>query len=593
MKWSPALWLLAAVLVSCTSAYLYDQRREDPLPQDRAVALEGRFCTLSTNDVIRPIKILIALDASQSMKVTDPDGSRAKAIISLLETLPADPEIYLAVMVFAGSTTAYLTKPDTFEQVISITQAQRLALIERLLNFVNPSIQPNRDSTDFVKPLAEVYALINRDIANSRLSASAAAAEARGRYSVIFLSDGHPTVNQDDELLCGDAVKRVRDLKDLAEDVKVNTVHVFSPTQPLSSACDLTAFNPGAGGPSCKFPTLPEGPCPLLLVNQDSQRLERMAALGGGDFRDFRNHEPINFLNFHFGQVRRAFQIKELVATNFSAPPGSPAGVADSDGDGLTDDEELALGTNPLLRDTDGDGFSDGVEVHFAKLGAPFDPAQVALPDGGGLDVGCPVALRGVDADCDGLLDCDEQLIGTNPTRSDSDDDGVPDAIEWQLGTQASSADLEQDPDSDGLTSRQEVRLHTNPNRVDADKLSVDGYRYALHADGPVDDQGRQCYLFRVDNVALAPTLADIPDAGSSDGGVVDAGPGRGAGYNDLYLSLAMIPGDDPTARTLVRAFRTQLPRFPVGGIKSPVDGVIRVAPEDLIDRCGRADAGP
>ncbi|MCW8634284.1 thrombospondin type 3 repeat-containing protein, partial [Streptococcus macedonicus] len=36
--------------------------------------------------------------------------------------------------------------------------------------------------------------------------------------------------------------------------------------------------------------------------------------------------------------------------------------VKDSDGDGLTDDEEIALGTNPYSPDTDGDGILDSVE---------------------------------------------------------------------------------------------------------------------------------------------------------------------------------------------------------------------------------------
>jgi len=35
----------------------------------------------------------------------------------------------------------------------------------------------------------------------------------------------------------------------------------------------------------------------------------------------------------------------------------------DSDGDGLTDAQEVTLGTNPFNRDTDGDGISDGMEV--------------------------------------------------------------------------------------------------------------------------------------------------------------------------------------------------------------------------------------
>jgi hypothetical protein len=37
----------------------------------------------------------------------------------------------------------------------------------------------------------------------------------------------------------------------------------------------------------------------------------------------------------------------------------------DSDGDGLTDEEERQLGTNPFNPDTDGDGISDGDEVRL------------------------------------------------------------------------------------------------------------------------------------------------------------------------------------------------------------------------------------
>ena len=44
------------------------------------------------------------------------------------------------------------------------------------------------------------------------------------------------------------------------------------------------------------------------------------------------------------------------VDTGETAPP-------DTDGDGLSDDDELALGTDPDEPDTDGDGFEDGEEV--------------------------------------------------------------------------------------------------------------------------------------------------------------------------------------------------------------------------------------
>lgn len=596
--------LLAAALagmlglgIACTQSYLYDERRRDQLPTDRTLVLEGRFCTLGTNDVVRPIKILFAFDASQSMRVSDPNGTRAFAVVQLLNSLPRDPNIEFSVMLFAGSTTASLTKSGLaeFEPLLSYSPADFTTLEDQILNFTNPNA--NRDSTDFIKALSEIYAILSTDITANRNAAVGAQTDARPRYIVIFLSDGHPTFNQDDELFQGDAVTRIRQLRILVDDVIFNTVHVFAPVQPVSSICDVT----GDAG------------CPLLIINQDAERLEKMATLGGGNFRDFRNNEQVNFLNFNIGQTRRAYVLKEFIASNMSAPADSPPDAGDSDRDGLTDDEELALGTDPNNPDTDGDGFSDGVEVHFAKLGASFNPLGFMLPDGGGLDPGCPPALRGVDSDCDGVTDCDEQIIGTNSTLIDSDNDGVPDSIEWQLGTQPSAQDMDEDPDNDGLTNRNEVRLHTNPLLADTATLGVNGYRYVLEEDGPVDEQGRQCYRFRVENVTLAPTLDYRPDGGvwlpdggqlfRADGGYLfaDGGIGYGAGINEIQLSLAMLPADDPSGRTILRTFRTRAARYPVGGIKQTVDGVIRVEPTDFIPTCyvppavdgGIPDAGP
>ena len=594
-----ALWVLAVLVLgqACTDEYLYNPRRNDEPPRDRALALEGEFCTPGANEVVRPIKILIAMDTSQSMNVTDPDGSRARATVQLLDTLPQDPEISFAVLLFAGSTSAWLTKNQqpNFERVIDYTQNDRNQLASQILNFTVPGNQPNRDSTDFVKPLADIYAMISRDIAQTRIAALASGTEARARYSVIFLSDGQPTQNQDFELLCQDAVSRIRALKDLTEDVRVNTVHVFRPTQPVASSnCDIDGgyIPPTGTSASCTdLLTLPLGACPLLIVNTNALRLEKMANKGGGDFRDFRNNEPINFLNFRFGQVRRAWQLDKVVASNFSAPAGSPDDEADTDSDFLWDSQELVAGTDPWTPDTDGDGFSDGVEVYFRSQGAAFTPNQVARPDGGGLDPGCPPALRGVDSDCDGLTDCDEQIIGTNSLLTDSDDDGVPDTVEWQLGTQASNRDLGLDPDIDGVDNGDELRLHTNPLQVDTEKLSAVGYRYSVEKQNALDTAGRQCFTFRIDNISLAPTLADTRDAGNPDGGAPLYR--RGAGYNDIWMSYSVKPGDDPTARTLVKGWRLSTPRYPVGGVKLPVDGVLQIGPDDFVLQCGARQTTP
>ena len=75
----------------------------------------------------------------------------------------------------------------------------------------------------------------------------------------------------------------------------------------------------------------------------------------------------------------------------------------DADGDGLTDDEEAAIGTDPLDADSDDDGMSDGDEV--ANGFDPLAPDQ----DGNGV-------LDGLDDwDADGIDNQTELASGTPP----------------------------------------------------------------------------------------------------------------------------------------------------------------------------------
>ena len=70
------------------------------------------------------------------------------------------------------------------------------------------------------------------------------------------------------------------------------------------------------------------------------------------------------------------------------------AGSTDSDGDGLTDEQEEGLGTDPLDPDTDDDGISDGDEVGAGT--DPLDPDS----DGDGISDGSdPDTVAGVVAD--------------------------------------------------------------------------------------------------------------------------------------------------------------------------------------------------
>lgn len=115
----------------------------------------------------------------------------------------------------------------------------------------------------------------------------------------------------------------------------------------------------------------------------------------------------------------------------------SPSG--DIDGDGLSDIDEAAYGSDPLNRDYDADGLLDGEEVYVYGT----DPLNN-------------------DTDGDGLLDGEEvNQMGTSPATTDSDGDGLSDAEEiYTYGTSPAAFDS----DGDGIPDGEEVLIYgTNP----------------------------------------------------------------------------------------------------------------------------------
>lgn len=154
----------------------------------------------------------------------------------------------------------------------------------------------------------------------------------------------------------------------------------------------------------------------------------------------------------------------------------------DSDGDGLFDGTEIAIGTDPDDSDSDDDGLTDGEEVNVYGT----DPLD-ADSDDDGLTDGDEVNVYGTDpldpdSDDDGLTDGDEvNVYGTDPLDPDTDDDELIDGLEVEYGTDP----LDPDTDDDGIIDGEDVEWLQNaidalPNSAFKDRDRRRGLRNAM-----------------------------------------------------------------------------------------------------------------
>ena len=242
----------------------------------------------------------------------------------------------------------------------------------------------------------------------------------------------------------------------------------------------------------------------------------------------------------------------------------------DADDDGLTDDVEALLGTDPNDDDTDDDGLLDGTEDadHDGVRGGTETDATLFDTDGDGLGDGLESGLTGpegddtagtlvvdadptsttdpldADTDTDGLSDGEEDadadgavgLTETDPNDADTDGGGVNDGDEVDAGLDplAGGDDVpvvDDDADDDGLTDDDEIALGTDPNDADTD------------GDGLSDGE-------EVNDTGTDPLDPDTDGGGVNDGDEVDAGLDPLAGGDDVPVVDDDVPVVDDDADT-------------------------------------------
>jgi gliding motility-associated-like protein len=187
--------------------------------------------------------------------------------------------------------------------------------------------------------------------------------------------------------------------------------------------------------------------------------------------------------------------------------------LQDCDFDGLSNQQEQLLGTDPFNPDSDGDGVIDGTEV--ADGTNPLNPCSFVLAS---QTVAPTAAWNALDCDNDGLTNEQEVLAGTDPLNPDSDGDGVIDGTEVADGTNPlnpCSFDLASqtvaptaawnalDCDNDGLTNEEEVLAGTDPLNPDSDGDGVTDGTEVADGTNPLNPCS-----FVLANQTVAPTAA-------------------------------------------------------------------------------------
>ena len=206
-----------------------------------------------------------------------------------------------------------------------------------------------------------------------------------------------------------------------------------------------------------------------------------------------------------------------------AGPPGqkqtSNPTKSDSDGDGLSDIEEVFEGDDGFITDvrepdTDGDGLTDGKEYSGSGLKSSItsNPLKADTDDDGIDDLeevfpgkdSYVTDPRSDDSDDDGLTDSQEisgsgeQKLTSDPLKSDTDGDGLFDIEEVFPGkdnyvTDPSSQDTDKDSlsDNDEIFGNNDSRFLSDPTKQDTDSDGISDYLELNHPAGFISDPSK------------------------------------------------------------------------------------------------------
>lgn len=427
------------------------------------VTVEADFCTSPASEYRQRLKYIFVMDKSSSNQdppdVTDPAGWRRYApLVNFIHASIDDP----------GYTFYSLVNFATTSAVVQDFTDDRAAF-ERVVNNQWNALGVHKPSdsgyTNYVSALTAIKNLIETD---AKLTAAAADSNnVTTIYQIVFISDGQPVI-VDTSSPTGLATQPVDDIE-----AGLRAVTALKDDPRYSTVVDSIIFHTG-----------------YYFQNRDSDAqslLARLAGDAGGNAYIFGAGINIDYTLFAVPvrNVRHLFS--DLLIENNSITWWDDGRLLqDTDSDGLPDEIELKLGSDPFNGDSDGNGVSDYVE--YRTKGRPCKDSNCSplvnlrdnyaictgllpptLPDGSPNPAsdGINVAPFGrnyfADSDKDGLNDCEEMVLGSDRRNFDSNDDGIPDFLSMknQLAFIRGYNFASADPDADGVANYDEIKRGT------------------------------------------------------------------------------------------------------------------------------------
>lgn len=445
--------LLPLLLAACTDASLYGQGYT-PNQADR-ISFEGNLCTDDPGAMAFPQKTLVVMDGTGALAEGDPAGKRVDSLRAFIGR-HRDANQAVSVVLMGANARPLMTGFSSDPLVID-------GALESLAAATG---QAQRSYLDTLRMLTTVI--------EDDLLATDPGIRSRTRYAVLFVAAGPP----DPSFQVPWCIAQGLTVGSTPCNDAFATAFCGNAT-PAPTDCErwwygdsvarLRAYVRSNGAQDLIFHS--------FSLSQDERAvavLGDMARAGQGELVK-QAPAALDFLAVDVDRPGSRLVLRQVTVMNANALLRGKAPEPDSDGDGLTDAQEATLGTDPTNPDTDGDGVGDGIEVRLASPGSQFDPL---VP---GLFKEClTLSDPGADRDLDGLTDCEEAVLRTDPYLVDSDRDGVPDWVEVRAGGNPLVDDRLVDSDMDGIPNGDESIRGLDPWTNDSDRDLAYGYQYRI-----------------------------------------------------------------------------------------------------------------